>query len=50
MRRRSFLLGHDADELANVFAIAIRKKLTAEDVKDVLYAYPTLALNVRYMF
>jgi glutathione reductase (NADPH) len=43
------LLGHNADELANVFSLAIRKKHTASDVKDVLYGYPTHASNIAYM-
>lgn len=44
------LLGHNADEMVNVFALAIRKRLTAADLKDTLYAYPTNASNVPYMF
>lgn len=44
------LLGHNADEVVNVFALAIRKKLTAADLKDTLYAYPTHGSNVPYMF
>jgi glutathione reductase (NADPH) len=44
------LLGHNADELVNLFALAIRKRLTISDMKDVIYAYPTHASNVAYMF
>jgi glutathione reductase (NADPH) len=43
------LLGHGADELVNLFALAIRQKLNAAALKEVPYAYPTLASNVRYM-
>jgi len=44
------LLGQNADELVNVFALAIRKKLTISEMKDVIYAYPTHASNVAHMF
>ena len=44
------LLGHNADELVNLFALAIRMKLKVSDMKDVIYAYPTHASNVAYMF
>jgi len=44
------LLGHNADELVNLFALAIRKRLTISDMKDVIYAYPTHSSNAAYMF
>jgi len=43
------VLGHHAEELVNLFALAIRKRLTAADLKAVPYAYPTVGSNVRYM-
>lgn len=43
------LLGHHADEVINLFALAMRARLTAEDLKEALWAYPTHASNVRYM-
>ena len=43
------LLGHNADEIVNLFALAIRKGLTPADLKETLYAYPTHASNVPYM-
>ena len=43
------LLGPAADELINFFALAIRRGLTAEDLKDVIYAYPTHASDLTYM-
>jgi len=33
----------------NLFAVAIRRKLTSAEIKDVIYAYPTHASNVAYM-
>jgi len=43
------LLGPSADELINIFALAIRQGLTAADLKDTLFAYPTHASDVNYM-
>ena len=43
------LLGPDAAETINIFALAIRKGLTSTDLKDVIYAYPTLASDIPYM-
>jgi len=43
------LLGPDAGETINIFALAIRKGLTSADLKDTLFAYPTLASHVVYM-
>ncbi len=43
------LLGPSADEMINIFALAIRRGLTAEDIKDALFAYPTHASDLAYM-
>ncbi len=43
------LLGPSADELINIFALAIRRGLTADDLKDTIFAYPTHASDVGYM-
>ena len=43
---RAHLLGPDAGETINIFALAIRKRLTSEDVKDMLFAYPTLGSDM----
>ena len=43
------LLGPSADELINVFALAIRHGLTADDLKDAIFAYPTHASDLSYM-
>lgn len=42
-------MGPDAGETINIFAFAIRKGLTSADLKDMLFAYPTLASDVVYM-
>jgi glutathione reductase (NADPH) len=38
-----------ADEVINIFGLAIRKGLTAGDLKDMVYAYPTSASDLGYM-
>lgn len=43
------LLGPDAGETINIYALAIRKGLTSADLKDVIFAYPTLGSDVAYM-
>ena len=43
------LLGSQAEETINVFALAIRKGLTAADLKDNLFAYPTHGSDIQYM-
>lgn len=43
------LVGPHADEVINVFALAIRHGLTAEDLKKTMFAYPTGASDVSYM-
>ncbi|MGH7603119.1 MAG: dihydrolipoyl dehydrogenase family protein [Gemmatimonadaceae bacterium] len=44
------LLGPHADEVINVFALAIRNDLTASDLAHMIYAYPTSASDIAYMF
>ena len=43
------LLGPHADEVINIFAIAIRHKLTASDLKTMIYSYPTSTSDISYM-
>lgn len=43
------LLGPEAGETINIFALAIRKGLTATDLKDMILSYPTFASDVQYM-
>jgi glutathione reductase (NADPH) len=44
------LVGPHADEVINLFAIAIRKNLTTQDLEDTVFAYPTAGSDVHYMF
>jgi glutathione reductase (NADPH) len=43
------VLGQDAPDLVNIFALAIRHGLTADQIKEPLYAYPTHGSNIQYM-
>ncbi|MEO6865916.1 MAG: FAD-dependent oxidoreductase, partial [Gemmatimonadaceae bacterium] len=44
------LLGPDAPDVINVFALAVRHGITATDLKHMIYAYPTSTSDVSYMF
>ena len=43
------ILGHNADEVINVFAMAVRMKLTGTALKEMLWAYPTYTSDLKYM-
>ena len=43
------LVGPYADETINIFALAIRQGLTADDLKRTIFAYPTGASDIGYM-
>ncbi len=43
------LLGPHVEEVINLFALAIRSGLTAEDLKSTMFAYPTGASDIGHM-
>jgi len=43
------LVGPHVDEVINVFGLAIRLGLTAEDLKSAIFGYPTGASDIGYM-
>jgi len=43
------LVGPHADEVINIFALAIRQGLTAEALRTTIFAYPTGASDIGYM-
>ncbi|HXF60159.1 MAG TPA: FAD-dependent oxidoreductase, partial [Caldilineaceae bacterium] len=43
------LLGPHAEEAINLFALAIRFGITAGELKETLYTYPTAGSDIRYM-
>jgi glutathione reductase (NADPH) len=44
------LLGHDAEELINLFAVAIAAGYGAADLERILFSYPTRGSDIQYMF
>jgi glutathione reductase (NADPH) len=43
------LVGPSAEEVINLFALAIRHRLTADALKDAVFTYPTAASDVSFM-
>ncbi len=43
------LLGPGAEETINLFALAMKHRLTATDIKSTLFAFPTFASDIRRM-
>jgi len=43
------LLGPESDDLTNIFILAIRADIRADDLKQTLFAYPTRASNIASM-
>lgn len=43
------LLGTHAEEVINIFALAIRLGLAATDIKKALLSYPTKSSDIGYM-
>lgn len=44
------ILGPGAEELANLFALAIRYRIPVSDLRESLFGYPTYGSDVQYMF
>ena len=40
---------HDGQELINVFGLATRFGITASQIRDNIYAYPTFASDIKHM-
>jgi glutathione reductase (NADPH) len=43
------LLGVNAEEVINVFALAVRQGLTSDQVRDSVWAYPTASSDIGYL-
>ena len=43
------LLGSNAEELINLFAMAMRGSMNAKDIKEMIFAYPSYASDMGYM-
>jgi glutathione reductase (NADPH) len=43
------IVGPDAEEQINIFALAIQRGITSEDLKEIIFAYPTGSSDIAYM-
>lgn len=43
------ILGHHAEEMINVFALAMRFGLTTADLKKMIWAYPTTVYDIKHL-
>ena len=43
------IVGHNAEEVINLFALAIAQRATAEDLRSLLWAYPTSSSEIVYL-
>jgi glutathione reductase (NADPH) len=43
------LLGPHAEEVINLFGLAIRSDLTAESLRSMIFGYPTATSDIAYM-
>jgi len=43
------LVGPHVDEVINIFGLAIRHGIAAEEIKQTIFAYPTGASDIGYM-
>ena len=41
------LLGHDAEELIHIFALAIKHRITATELRDFVYGFPTFSADIK---
>ncbi len=44
------VVGHSGQELVNIFGLAIKFGITASQLKDNVYAYPTFSSDIKHMF
>jgi glutathione reductase (NADPH) len=43
------MVGHEGHELINIFALAIRFRITARQLREHVYAYPTFSADIKHM-
>jgi glutathione reductase (NADPH) len=43
------ILGQHAEEVINIFAVAIQLRIKAGDIKQAIFAYPTNSSDISYM-
>jgi glutathione reductase (NADPH) len=43
------MVGHAGEELINFFALAMKHGVTARELRDMVYAFPTFAADIKSM-
>jgi glutathione reductase (NADPH) len=43
------IVGPRAEERINIFTLAIQRGITSEDLKEIIFAYPTGSSDIVYM-
>jgi glutathione reductase (NADPH) len=43
------IIGPQAEEQINIFALAIQRGITSEDLKEIIFAYPTGSSDIAFM-
>lgn len=43
------IVGHSGQELINIFGLAMRFGITASQIRDNVYAYPTFSSDLKHM-
>jgi glutathione reductase (NADPH) len=44
------ILGHGGEELIHIFALAMKHGISASDIKDLIYGFPTFSADIKSMF
>jgi len=44
------ILGHAGEELIHIFALAMKHGITATDVRDLVYGFPTFSADIKSMW
>ena len=43
------LIGHGAEEIIHLFAFAIKHGVTAGEIADTIFAYPTFSSDIKFL-
>ena len=44
------ILGHAAEELIHIFALAMKNGISATDIKDLIYGFPTFSADIKSLW
>jgi glutathione reductase (NADPH) len=43
------MVGHACEELINIFALARAHRITASQIRDFIFAYPSFSADIKHM-